>query len=404
MTIHRELPSARPLEIEKVLGVVKGIVDYVRSFGDKALIEFTKRFDGIEIEDVILDRDQLNKCCRDLDSGVKDALNKVHNFLVKVHESYKPRDVVVEVSGVKLGYIWRSIESVGVYVPGGRKAYPSTLLMAGVPAKVANVKNIYVASPPTQNGCVNPAVAYLSILLEVEQVYRVGGAHAIAALAYGTESVKKVQKIVGPGNIYVQAAKYLVQQVVAIDGIEGPTELVVIADDSASPKTVALDMKAQAEHGYGSMVVLISISEIIASEVSNILEQDGDHDYYVVVVDDILKAIDVANSLAPEHLSLHVRDAQKFIPYIVNAGAISIGEEPPALIDYIGPNHILPTNKWATSKGALSVFDFLKPVSVILDSTSIDSDLLKSAMLIAEYEGFNVHGKSIGVRFGINSK
>ncbi|MEM4514377.1 MAG: histidinol dehydrogenase [Ignisphaera sp.] len=399
MTVYRGLPSSRPLEIEKVLDVVKGIVDYVKSFGDKALIEFTKRFDGVEIDSVTLDRDQLNKCCRDLDTSIKNALNKVYDFLVKVHELCKPRDIIVEINGVKLGYVWRSIESVGIYVPGGRKAYPSTLLMAGVPAKVAKVNKLYVTSPPTPNGCLNPAVAYLSILLEVEEVYRIGGAHAIAALAYGTESVKKVQKIVGPGNIYVQAAKYLVQQVVAIDGIEGPTELVVIADDNADPKTIAVDMMAQAEHGYGSMVALISVSEEVTLEVSKILEQDTDHDYYVAVVDDVMKAIDIANSLAPEHLSLHIRDAHKYIPYIVNAGAVSISREPPALIDYIGPNHILPTNRWATSRGALSVFDFLKPVSVILDSSSMDSDLLKSVILIAEYEGFSVHGRSVGLRF-----
>lgn len=404
MTIYRGIPSSRSLDLDKVLDIVRNIIEYVRKYGDAALKELTKQFDNIDLDSIVIDRDNLYKCCKDLNNGIKKSIDKIYDFLFKIHESYVPKDMVIEIEGIKLGYVWRSIEKVGIYVPGGRKAYPSSLMMAGVPAKVAKVRKLYVASPPIPpTGCVNPAVAYLSLKLEVEEVYRIGGAQAIAALAHGTETVKKVDKIVGPGNLYVQAAKLLLQNVVAIDGIEGPTELIVIADDSADPRIVALDMKAQAEHGFDSLVVLISVSRRISYEVSKILEHDVDRNYYIVEVEDIDKAIDIVNTLAPEHLSLYVVNPEKYVSSVVNAGAISIGSSPPALIDYVGPNHILPTNKWATSKGALTVYDFLKPLAVLSDCTSIDRELLKAAMLLAEYEGFKIHNKSIGVRFGSNS-
>lgn len=400
MTVYRFLPSSRFLELKKVLDIVKDIIDYVKECGDKALIELTKKLDNVDIRRIAVDRDSLKNCCRDLKLEVRRAIDKIYEFLTEIHTALLPKDSIFNINGVKLGYIWRSIDRVGVYVPGGKKGYPSTLLMAGAPAKVAKVKRMYVASPPTTSECVNPAIAYIAQLLEVDEVYNVGGAQAIAALAYGTESVKKVDKIVGPGNIYVQAAKFLVQDVVAIDGIEGPTELVVVADESADPQLIALDMRAQAEHGYGTFIVLITDSKRIAQEVAEILSADRDHDYYVVTVEGIDKAIELANNLAPEHLSLYVSSAKDIVESIVNAGAISMGGEPPALVDYLGPNHILPTNRWARSRGALSVYDFLKPISVILDSKNIDQEILGSVKTLAKYEGFETHIKSIGVRFG----
>lgn len=403
MTVYRSLPTSRPSGLEKVLDVVKDVIEYVKKCGDKALRELTKKFDGIDISRIAIDKDSLKECSKDLKPAVIQAIDKIYQLLVEINERSLPKDVVIDINGVRVGYIWRSIESVGIYVPGGRKSYPSSLLMAGVPAKVAKVRKIYVASPPISDHCVNPAVAYIAQMLEVEEVYNIGGAQAIAALAYGTESVKRVSKIVGPGNIYVQAAKFLVQDVVAIDSIEGPTELVVIADDSSDPKRVALDMMAQAEHGYDTFIVLITNSENVSLEVSRILEIDVNHNYYVVTVKDIDHAIDLANSLAPEHLSLHVSNPEKYLEKVTNAGAISLGSTPPALIDYIGPNHILPTNTWARSRGALSVYEFLKPISVIFDSANINRHLLEAVRTLARYEGFEVHYKSVGVRFGDTS-
>uniref|UniRef100_A0A7C2ZVL0 Histidinol dehydrogenase n=1 Tax=Ignisphaera aggregans TaxID=334771 RepID=A0A7C2ZVL0_9CREN len=400
MTVYRGLPPSRPIEIEKVLNDVINIIDLVKSRGDAALRELTLKFDGINLERIALDRDALRECCKDVDSRVAKAVEKLFDVLYEFHKNTLPKDVIVNVGGINMGYLWRSIYSVGVYVPGGKKTYPSTLLMAGVPAKIAGVKKIYVASPPMTSACVNPIVAYTAQLLEVEEVYNVGGAQAIAALAYGTESVKKVDKIVGPGNIYVQAAKFAVQNVVSIDGIEGPTELVVIADESSNAEFVALDMMAQAEHGKGTFVVLLTNSDRIASEVATILEKDVSHDFYIVKVDSIDSAVNIANELAPEHLSLHVSNPQKYIGRIVNAGAISVGTEPPTLIDYVGPNHILPTNRWARSRGALSIYDFLKPVSVIFDSANIDDKVLEAVLTLARYEGFEAHSQSVETRYG----
>jgi histidinol dehydrogenase len=403
MTVIRKLPTQRQLRFENILDNVKDIISNVKNEGDKALIELTKKFDKVSIDSVVLDIDQLKKCCSDLDQAIAKSINEILDFLWKFHERTLPRDAVFEVRGVMLGYIWRSIESVGIYVPGGRKSYPSSLMMCGIPAKVAGVKKLYVASPPLPNGCVNPAVAYLSLMLGVEEVYRVGGAQAIAALAYGTETVKKVYKIVGPGNIYVQAAKFLVQEVVSIDGIEGPTELVVVADDTANPRYVAFDMMSQAEHGIDTLVVLITTSRDVADKVSQILDNDKDHVYFVTIASGIEEAIDLVNKLAPEHLSLHVANPEKYLGKVINVGAISIKEEPPAMIDYIGPNHVLPTNGWARSRGALSVYDFLKPISIILSSSAITKDLLDAVINLAKYEGFDSHSRSIGVRFGRDS-
>jgi histidinol dehydrogenase len=394
------IPTQRNLRLENVFEKVKEIINYVRGRGDEALIELTKKFDKVSIDSVVLDTDQLKRCCRDLDQAITKSINKVFSFLWRFHEKTLPRNMVFEIDGVILGYIWRSVESVGVYVPGGRKSYPSSLMMCGIPAKVAGVEKLYVASPPLLNGCVNPAVAYISLELGVEEVYRVGGAQAIAALAYGTETVKKVAKIVGPGNIYVQAAKFLVQDVVSIDGVEGPTELVVVADESADPHLVALDMMSQAEHGVEALVVLLTTSSNLANKVSQILGNDKDHVYYIATVKSIDEAIELVNKLAPEHLSLHISSYEKYIDKVVNVGAISIKNEAPALIDYIGPNHVLPTNSWAKSRGALSVYDFLKPISIVVNSSSIDRELLDSVISLARYEGFEIHSRSIGVRYG----
>lgn len=400
MTVHIGIPRSRPLELAKVLESVRNIIENVKLNGDRALIELTRKFDGIDLQRIAINKSSLRECYSGLSEDVRRAIDRLYDVLIDIHRKSLPSNLIVDSRGVRMGYLWRSIERVGIYVPGGRKSYPSTLLMAGIPAKVAGVKELYVASPPVSSKCVNPAVAYTAYILDVEEVYNVGGAHAIAALAYGTESIKRVDKIVGPGNIYVQAAKFLVQDVVSIDGVEGPTELVVIADEYADPELVALDMMAQAEHGYGTFVVLITDSEEIASKVADLLAKDAEHDYYIITVKDIDEAISIANEIAPEHLALHVANAERCLDKITNVGAVSVGREPPALIDYIGPNHILPTNRWARARGALSVYDFLKPISVIIDSTKADREVLESVKMLARYEGFEIHSRSIGARFG----
>ncbi len=400
MTVIRGLPERKSIALGDVVNKVREVIEYVKKYGDKALIELTKKYDGIDIERIALDIDELISIARRLDDRTREAIDRIYGFLEEFYRYLKPGDYIVTLNGVRLGIAWRSIDRVGIYVPGGTRGYPSTLLMAGIPAKIAGVREIYVATPPLKDGSISPAIAYIALKMGVTRVYSIGGAQAIAAMAYGTESVVKVDKIVGPGNIYVQAAKFLVQDVVAIDGVEGPTELIVIADEHADPEKIALDMMAQAEHGIHTLIILLTPSHEIADKVSSILNKDEYHKYYINVVRDIDEAIEIVNRIAPEHLSLHIRSWEKYIGKIRNTGAISIGDTPPALIDYIGPNHILPTEGWAKSRGCLSIYDFLKPVSILFSADSTSRDLINAVKILSEYEGFHIHGRSVGVRYG----
>jgi len=370
----------------------------VKTYGDKALYEFTEKFDKIKISNIKVNKEEIEIQASKLDNKIKKTIDIIYEQLKTFHQITMPPNIGGGFQGISFGILWKSIERAGIYVPGGKYTYPSTLLMAGVPAKVAGVKEIYVATPPSSESGLNPALAYISIKLGVTEIYKVGGAQAIAALAFGTESVKKVDKIVGPGNIYVQAAKYLVSNVVGIDGIEGPTELVIIADETAKSEHVTLDMKAQAEHGENTFIVLLSHSEELIREIESKLKDDSGT-YYIIKTKDIDESIELANIIAPEHLSLYVKEPLSIINKINNAGAISLGITPPALIDYAaGPNHILPTNGWARIRGGLTVYDFLKPI-MYANLREVNKELFESSIILANYEGFVIHGKSIGVRY-----
>lgn len=395
--ILRNIPSNRTAEFGNLVDYVRSIVEYVRAYGDKALIELTRKYDRIDIDSIKLDHEDLEKCAEALPDDVKRSIDIIYSHLYSFNSIIMPSDIKIELNGMILGIIWRSIDRIGIYVPGGRRAYPSTLFMAGVPAVVAGVKEVYISSPPTGSGCINPAIAYGALKLSAKGVYRIGGPHAIAAMAYGTESVVKVSKIVGPGNIYVQIAKYLVRDNVDIDCIEGPTELVIVADSNADYRKIVVDMKAQAEHGGDTFIALLTPSSEIIEEVEKELLNDTEHTYYIVMVRDIDEAIEIANSLAPEHLSLYVKDPHSYLDKIRNAGAVTLGSEPPALVDYLGPNHILPTNGWARTRGALSVYDFLKPIATLYSSRTASTEIISAAKSLAEYEGFLLHRESMGV-------
>lgn len=328
---------------------------------------------------------------------MRDSIDLIHEHLITLSKQSLPKNLMVRVGGLSSGIIWRPLNSVGIYVPGGRKAYPSTLLMAATPAKTAGVRRLYVATPPRMDGSVDPAIAYLALKLGVRKVYRVGGAQIIAAMAYGTESVDKVDKVVGPGNIYVQIAKFLLQGIISVDGIEGPTELVVVADETANPDEVCVDMEAQAEHGTTSIVALITTYDPLLNYVGKCLD-GGLNTYFLIKVDSIEHAINVVNELAPEHLSLRVGDPHALIGRVENVGAISVGRTPSALIDYLGPNHILPTNASARFRGGLSVYDFLK--TIVVADGSPTKELLRAVRILASYEGFPIHSRSVEVVYG----
>ncbi|ACP35647.1 Histidinol dehydrogenase [Sulfolobus islandicus Y.G.57.14] len=396
--ISYSLPNERPNDFSRVIPVVRDIIESVKARGDNALYQLTEKLDKVKINNIKVSEEELKTQASKLDPKVKQAIDVAYEQLKAFHEMLVPPNIGGGYQGISFGVVWRSIEKIGIYVPSGKYSYPSTLLMAGIPAKVAKVKEIYVASPPNQEGSVNPALAYVAIKLGVNDVYKVGGAQAIAALAYGTESVRKVYKIVGPGNVYVQAAKFLVSNVVGIDGIEGPTELVIIADETAKPEHVVLDMKAQAEHGPDTYIVLLSNDDELLKKVEEKI-MDDKKIYYIIKTKNIDEAIEIANKIAPEHLSLYVKDAYTLMDKIVNAGAISLGNTPPAIIDYVaGPNHILPTNGWARIRGGVTVYDFIKP-TMYANVRDINKQLLEASISLANYEGFVIHGKSIGVRY-----
>ncbi|MEM3938544.1 MAG: histidinol dehydrogenase [Saccharolobus sp.] len=392
------LPQTRPNDFTKAIPIVKEIMESIKEKDDEALYELTEKFDKVKIKNIKVSREELIEQASKLDNTLRNSIDVIYEQLKAFHELTMPPNMGGGNSNVSFGIIWKSIERVGIYVPGGKHSYPSTLLMAGVPAKVSGVNEIYVATPANKEGTIDPALAYISLKLGVNEVYRIGGAQAIIALALGTKSVKKVDKIIGPGNIYVQAAKYLVSNIVGIDGIEGPTELVIIADSSAKAEYIVLDMKAQAEHGDDSYIVLLSDSYEIMKKVEESLKDDSKI-FYVVKTKDIEEAIELANSIAPEHLSLYVKDPLTVINKIRNSGAISLGSTPPALIDYAaGPNHILPTNGWARFRGGITVYDFLKPIMYAY-AQNIDKRLVDASIVLANHEGFVIHGKSIGVRY-----
>ncbi|MEM3350323.1 MAG: histidinol dehydrogenase [Saccharolobus sp.] len=392
------LPQTRPNDFTKAIPIVKEIMESIKEKDDEALYELTEKFDKVKIKNIKVSREELIEQASKLDNTLRNSIDVIYEQLKAFHELTMPPNMGGGNSNVSFGIIWKSIERVGIYVPGGKHSYPSTLLMAGVPAKVAGVNEIYVATPTNKEGTIDPALAYISLKLGVNEVYRIGGAQAIIALALGTKSVKKVDKIIGPGNIYVQAAKYLVSNIVGIDGIEGPTELVIIADSSAKAEYIVLDMKAQAEHGDDSYIVLLSDSYEIMKKVEESLKDDTKI-FYVVKTKDIEEAIELANIIAPEHLSLYVKDPLTMINKIRNSGAISLGSTPPALIDYAaGPNHILPTNGWARFRGGITVYDFLKPI-MYANAQNIDKGLVDASIVLANHEGFVIHGKSIGVRY-----
>lgn len=392
--IKTELPKERPNDFTKVLPDVEKIISYVKSKGDEALIELEEKFDKVKLSSLKLTN--IENLTREVSEDVKKAVDIIFSQIYEFNSAIKPPNTIAgSYNGIDYGIIWRSIERVGIYVPGGEKAYPSTLLMAGVPALVAGVKEIYVSSPPNK---ITPVIAYISMKLGVKEVYTIGGAQAIAAMAYGTQTVKKVDKIVGPGNIYVQAAKYIVSGDVGIDGVEGPTELVIIADESANPNHVILDLRAQAEHGKATYLVLLTNSDKLADIVSKELERDQ-NTYYVIKVNSIDEAIEMANEIAPEHLSLQVNNAKEYLNKVRNAGAVTLGSTPPAIIDYsAGPNHILPTNSWAKIRGGVSVYDFLKMI-MYASAKSPSKEVIEASKILAKYEGFSYHANSIGVRY-----
>lgn len=398
----------------KYLQKVSEIIEDVRNYGDKSLVEYTAEFDGYEIVDnFYLDREALKICFDELPTDLKEALEKCKMDVENFHKNQCERSFFTKKGdNILLGQIVNPLQRVGVYTPGGKASYPSTVIMSVVPARVAGVKEIYMCTP-SMKGEINKAVMAAAYIAGVDRVFRIGGAQAIAALAFGTESIPKVDKIVGPGNIFVSLAKKLVFGAVDIDMIAGPTELIIIADENGVPSFIAADMLAQAEHDELASVLTFVTSEELAKSIENELNLQLDllprkeiatnslkEFGGIILVNDIYDAINYVNESAPEHLELHVENPMDYLNFIHNAGAIFIGPySPVATGDYIaGPNHTLPTSGTARFFSPLGVYDFIKRSSIIKYNKIALNEEAEYIIKLANQEGLTGHSNSIKVR------
>jgi histidinol dehydrogenase len=403
----------QPLDLQDA---VRAIVRAVQEKGDAALIEFTARFDRTDLGKTGLrvPPEELNRAYEGLSRELRAALALAAERIEKHHRRQLPNDErYVDAIGAELGHRWTPLDSVGLYVPGGKASYPSSVLMNAIPAKVAGVPRL-VMVVPTPGGEVNPAVLAAAHLAGITEVYRIGGAQAVAALAYGTGTIEPVAKIVGPGNAYVAEAKRQVFGTVGIDTIAGPSEVVVVADKAANPKWLAADLLAQAEHDEAAQPILIADNEALAGATALALEDQipamsrgaiagkswADYGAIIVVSNLLEEAPALVNALAPEHLELACDVAEEMIPRIRNAGAVFIGHHTPEAVgDYTGgSNHVLPTARAARFASGLGVLDFMKRTSLLkLNSESLAA-LGAATMALAEAEGLGGHLHSVAVR------
>ena len=376
---------------------VRPIVEKVKAEGDKALIEFTEKFDGVKIESIKVEKEEIEKAYELVDDETLDALEVAKENIERFHYITMPEnDIRIDFGDSIMGKKWVPLDSVGLYIPGGRASYPSTVLMAGIPAKLAGVGTIVACTPPNERGSVNPLTLVAMDLVGVDEIYRVGGAQAIAAMAYGTESVKKVDKIVGPGNVYVTAAKLLVQKDVAIDMPAGPSEVLVIADETADSEIVALECLAQLEHDPMAKAYLITTSKRLAEDVKGRVKGNLD----VRIVKNVGEAVKISNEIAPEHLVILTENPWEVFDKVRHAGSVFLGEfSPVAAGDYAsGTNHILPTSGYARMFSGVSVETFMKSITYQELKEEGLRRIAPAIIRLAKAEGLPWHAKSVEAR------
>ncbi|MBQ2287488.1 MAG: histidinol dehydrogenase [Lachnospiraceae bacterium] len=406
-----------PNNYGQYVDAVNEIVEAVRANGDAAVFEYTKKFDGADLNgnNIRVTQDEIDEAYRQIEPDVLDVIRKAIVNIRTYHEKQRQYSWFdSKPDGTILGQKVTPLTRVGVYVPGGKAAYPSSVLMNILPAKVAGVEQIIMVTPPGKDGKVNPGTLVAANEAGADVVYKVGGAQAVAALAFGTETIPKVDKIVGPGNIFVALAKKAVYGYVSIDSIAGPSEILVIADETANPRYVAADLLSQAEHDELASAILVTTSETLADQVSEevdafvkklsrkeILEKSLDNYGYILIAENLNQAVDIANEIASEHLEIVTKNPFEVMTQIKNAGAIFLGEyssEP--LGDYFaGPNHVLPTNGTAKFFSPLSVDDFIKKSSIIYYSRQALEPVKDDIIKFAESEFLTAHANSIKVRF-----
>ena len=401
----------------KISAIVEEILQEVKTFGDIAVEKYTKKFDGFNPNPMQVSHNDLKDAWDEIDNNLKSSLEIAHERIKKFHEQEIPSSFTIKGQhGDTVQRIWRPVKKAGIYIPGGRAAYPSTVLMNAIPAKVAGVEEIIMVSPGNSKGLINKTVLAAAYLSGVKKVFRIGGAQAIGALAFGTNQINKVDVISGPGNIYVTTAKKLIYGSTGIDSLAGPSEILIIADETAQSEHIAADLLAQAEHDPLASSILLTISKNQAKEVlDEVYKKIDDHPRkeicmqsiknwgLIVVCDDYDSCIELSNNFAPEHLEIMAFDQKKILEGIDNAGAIFLGKwTPEAVGDYLaGPNHTLPTSGNSRFSGSLGVETFMKNTSIIEfneESLKVNSlDIIN----LARSEGLHSHADSVQIRFNV---
>jgi histidinol dehydrogenase len=411
----RKIIDRNRLDLDEVDKAVESIINDVMLNKDDALRKYTKEFDKVLIEDFLVSQKEIEEALKNTSDDLLEDLEKAKDNIEKYHKKQiKNSYSIYEGEDIILGQLVRPLEKVGIYIPGGKAAYPSTVLMNAVPAKIAGVNEIIMITPPDKDGRIKDSILAAASIAGVDKIYKVGGAQGIAALAYGTESIPKVDKITGPGNIYVAMAKKKVAGYVGIDMIAGPSEILIIADQWANPKYIAADMISQTEHDEMAAAILVTDWEPLAYKVMKEIESQLQsierkeivkkalENYGAIIVTSCMaESLDVANEIAPEHLEILTRDPFNIYKGVKNAGAIFLGEFSPEPVgDYFaGPNHTLPTSSTSRFSSPLCVDDFIKKTSLIYYSKNALERSKDSIMRIAEEEGLTGHANSIRVRF-----
>ncbi|RCW84954.1 histidinol dehydrogenase [Halanaerobium sp. DL-01] len=396
--------------------IVGEIIKDVKDKGDKAVLEYTARFDKVKFtaEDMEIDREEIEEAFKEVDADFKKALKNAAANIEDFHAEQKDRSWQKQKkTGIITGQICRPLKRAGVYVPGGRAAYPSSVLMTVIPAKVAGVEEIIMLTPPDENGQVNPVILAAAEIAGVDRIFKAGGAQAVAAAAYGTDTVPGVDIIVGPGNIYVSMAKELVFGQVKIDMIAGPSEILIMAEKESNPAYIAADLMSQAEHDPLAAAILVTDSQSLTAEVEEELEKqiknmrkkeiikESLENYGLIIeVEDQKEAVEIINLIAPEHLELAVKNPFEIMPSVENAGSIFLGEYTPEPVGdyYAGPNHVLPTNSTARFFSPLSVRDFVKYSGFAYYSREALEKASADIICLAEGEGLDAHANSIRIR------
>ncbi|MGL4382765.1 MAG: histidinol dehydrogenase [Bacilli bacterium] len=412
--INTLLSNNDQFNYQDINDTVTSIIKQVQLQGDQALIEYTKQFDGVLLDDIRVDQDLIDNAFSQIDSKLQAALKLAYDNIYRFHLKQKSYGYVDnDLDDIVMGQIVNPINAVGLYIPNGSASYPSTLLMNVIPALIAGCTRIVVVSPPNEQGMISPAILAAAHLCGITEIYKVGGAQAIAALTYGTKTIKPVNKIFGPGNIYVAMAKRLVYGHVAIDMIAGPSEILIIADENANPHYIAADLLSQAEHDQMASSIFVTTSKTLALQVQQALQEQLaqlkrieiakisiNNKGLIIIVNSLEQAFNVSNEIAPEHLELMIDNAFTYLSKIKNAGSIFIGPyAPEPLGDYLaGPNHTLPTSGTAAFSSALSVDDFIKKSSFISYTAKALNKVSDHIINFAQAEGLDAHANAIKIR------